>query len=303
MTTRAKAYIALITTTIIWGSAFAIIKPALDYISPTQFLYFRYLIAAPLMLPVLIYYLIKLKPKALTLLKITVLEISTYLMLIFLYQGLKMTSAIEASLVGIVGPLFTILGGIIFLKEKEERKEWLGLIISLIGTLIIVLEPIYSGQSHSQNFSIQGNLLIIGYNVTWAAYLLIAKKAYKSISKVFISSFSYPIGVITLFIVLSIQGASTSISLLQINAVKIAVVYMGTLGSIVGFTCYMYGQNKIEASEAALFNYLQSIVAIPAAMFLLKESVTAYQIIAIIVISVGVFIGEYKPKKLAKKSI
>jgi len=296
---RKKAYIALLINTVLWGAALPIVKPSLEHVLPMQFLYFRYLFAAPILFPFLIYFLFKLKPSLKTLAKIISLELlGTPLALTILYQGVKQTSAIEASLIGATGPIFTILGGIIFLKEKEEKHEWIGLIISLIGTLLLIFEPLITGRNHSASFSFTGNLLVIGYNLLWTTYLLLAKKAYKNIPKVFVSSISYLTALISLTLILSISNISTPLNLLQIPSVAIASIYMALFGSVIAFTLYIYAQNLIEASEASLFTYLHGPVAIPFSIILLKESLTWPMILAIIIISIGVFIAEYRYKKL-----
>lgn len=299
MPKRTKAYLALTTTTLIWGAALPIVKPALEFITPNQFLFFRYLIAAPILFPFFIYYLFKLKLKLKTLLKISLLEfIGAPLTLAILYQGVKLTTSIEASLIGATGPIFTVLGGIIFLKEKEEKREWWGLAVSFLGTLILIFQPLLS-RNQQLNFSFTGNLLIIIQNIIWTAYLLLAKKHYQKIPKIFISSLSYLIALITFFTILQLTNLNTPLSLLFIPSVKIATIYMGLLGSIIGFTLYIYGQNLIEASEACLFTYLQGVIAIPFSIWLLQEQVYWTQIIAIAIISIGVILAEYRPRKIA----
>ena len=304
MPKRTKAYLALLTTTLIWGAAFPIIKPSLSVISPYQFLYFRYLIAAPLTLPILFYFLYKIRPKLKTILKVALLELfGAPIALSILYLGLTKTTAIEASLISATSPILITLGGIIFLKEREEKLEWIGLTISFFGTIILIFEPLLTGKNFSTNFSFSGNLLILTYNLLIAAYYLIAKKFYQNLPKLMVTSISYSISLISFFIFLTLINQSISPTLLSIPSVAIAAFYMAILGSIVALATRLYGQSLIEASEASLFTYLQGVVAIPFAIWLLNESITWPQIVAMIIISLGVFLGEYRPKrKLAKKS-
>lgn len=299
---RKLAYAALTITAIIWGAALPIVKPSLQYISATQFLYFRYLLATPLLIPVLIRSYLNIRPKGILLLKILALEIfGTPLSLLVLYEGLSKTSALEASLIATTGPIFVTIGGIIFLKEKEESREWIGLTLSLIGTLILVLEPIINGNNHVVTFSISGNLLVILYNLMWAIYLIIAKKLYKNLPKIFISSITYPIALLFFTILLRLTDNPTPLTLLQIPEVIFAALYMSTLGSVIAFTLYMYGQNLIEASEASLFSYLNGIIAIPIAFLLLHEVPTSLMFTAMILIAAGVFIAEYRPHKFKNR--
>ncbi len=293
MSSRAKAYLALLTVALIWGIALPLVKPSLTFVTPYQFLYFRYLIAAPLLLPILIGYAFKLKLSFKTYLKIIALEIlGTPIALPILYQGLKLTSGLEASLLGATGPIFTVLGGIIFLKEREEKREWRGLALSFLGTSILVFEPLITGRNHSLGFSLLGNLLILGHNLLNTAYLLLAKKLYQKLPKLFICSVSYPVALVSLWLMLAFSGQSTSISLLSIPAVALASGYMAILGSIVALTLLLYGQNLIEVSEASLFAYLQGIIAIPAAWVFLNEVPTWPMLAAIVLIAGGVILAE-----------
>lgn len=293
MSSRTKAYLALTTMAVLWGIALPLVKPSLEIITPVQFLYFRYLIAAPLLLPILIIYALKLKPTLSTYLKIIAIEfLGTPISLPILYRGLQLTSGLEASLIGAAGPVFTVLGGIIFLREKQEKHEWQGLALSLLGTIILVVEPLLTGRNSHAGFYFKGNLLIIASSLINTTYLLLAKKHYHYLPKLFICSISYPIAFISMRVLLGFQGVSSSINLLSIPSVALASIYMAIFGSIIAFGLLLYGQSRIEASEASLFTYLQGIVAIPAAWFILGEIPTWPMIIAIFIIAWGVIFAE-----------
>jgi drug/metabolite transporter (DMT)-like permease len=278
---------------VIWGAALPIVKPSLEFISPFQFLYLRYLIAAPLLLPVLIIYLFKIKPSVKTLLKIVALEfLGTAINLPILYYGLKLTSSIEASLIGAAGPVFTVLGGIIFLHERESKKEWRGLALSFLGTFVLVIEPLLTGRNHTVGFSLLGNGLVLTYNLIYVVYVLLAKVHYRKLPKILISSLSYPVALLSFWLLLTITGLSTNLNMLAIPQVALAAGYMAIFGSIVAWTLFLYGQSLIEASEASLFTYLQGVVAIPVAWFFLQEIPSWPMAIAIILIAGGVILAE-----------
>ncbi|MCG2692416.1 DMT family transporter, partial [Microgenomates group bacterium] len=137
----------------------------------------------------------------------------------------------------------------------------------------------------------------IGYNLLNVFSVIFQKKLYKNIPKIYVSSLSYPIGLGIFFLILTLTGSSTSVSLLTTPSVILASGYMAVFGSIIGFTLFIYGQNLIEASEACLFSYLQGIIAIPFAYFMLKESVTWSQIIAVLIVSLGVYLAEQRPRR------
>ena len=293
MTARRQAHLLLLGNAIIWGAAFPLVKPAFSFISPIQFLYLRYLLASVLILPLLIHLLRKHRPNFKTILKIAALEtLGAPVALSLLYLGLANTSVIEAGLIGSMYPFLITLGGIFILKEVEEKKEWWGLGLSLIGTILLVIEPIFNGTHLS--FSLKGNMLILLHNFVVAGYYLTAKRFYKNQPKLLVTGLGYWVSLLVFFVFLRFQNIPTTPALLNIPAVLIASGYMGVFGSIIALTLYLKGQDIIEASEATLFSYLTGIFTIPFAFFLSGEVVTPIQLAAVAIIAAGVFLGEYR---------
>ncbi|MBU1200441.1 DMT family transporter, partial [Patescibacteria group bacterium] len=121
-----------------------------------------------------------------------------------------------------------------------------------------------------------------------------AKKHYAGINKWLVTHISFWIGLICFGAVALLSGESL---MWQPNFWSItAIIYMGVLGSILGLTLYLIGQDKIEASEASLFTYLQPIFAVPMAMILLSESIHLIEILAIAIIITGVYLAEKRGK-------
>lgn len=289
---RRLAYIALTFNAIIWGAAFPIIKPAFDFISPTQYLYFRFLFAGILSIPIFLYYCIRYKPKISYILKILLIELfGTALPLLILYKGLARTSALEASLIGSTGPIFIILGSMFYLHEKESKREWQGLALSLLGSLILIFEPVVNGHTLIGS-SLTGNLYILGYNLLYTFYVLTAKKVYKKHPPLYFGSLTYLGTALIYSLILNYSGTLPSHSLLSNPTVLIPVLYMAIPGGILAFALYLYAQSKIEVSEANLFTYLNGVVAIPASFFLLGEKPSFITIVAILIIAYGVYRAE-----------
>lgn len=299
---RRLAYLALILNAVIWGAALPLVKPALAFVPPFEYLLYRYLIAAPLSLPLLIWLLKKYKPPLKRLASIVALEsIAITGALSLLYEGLKRTSSLEATLIANASPVFIIIGGIIFLREKEERHELIGLILAIIGITILTLEPWISGRNHL-GFSFAGNLFVLGHNLCWSAYVLLAKRYYRGVSKLLVGSVSLWVGLVSfLALTIAIQGRSaiapeTMLANLSIPQVLVASAYMALLGSIVAVPAYIYGNDRIEASEASLFSYLQPVITIPLATLWLKEPFNGTIAAALLMSTFGVFIAQRRKR-------
>jgi drug/metabolite transporter (DMT)-like permease len=293
---RRRAYLALFLNALIWGIAPPLVKLTLIHTTPFRWLFYRYLFAAPLSLPLLIFLLHRFPLKLKQVLQIIVLELlGTTIVLSLIYEGLKRTTATETALIIAVAPVFVTLGGLLFLKEKEEKHEWLGLIIALAGTLAITLEPLIRGTNHI-SLSLVGNTILLIHNFAWAAYLILAKKIYKKLSKLLVTSISFWVGLVSFGLLSLFTSTQPLLTDLSIPLVTFSSLYMATFGSIVALTLYLYGQNLIEASEAAMFNYLHPAISIPLAVWWLGESINPTIILGIILIAAGVFLCEIRIK-------
>lgn len=194
----------------------------------------------------------------------------------------------ESSLIAVTWPILVTLGGVWFFKEKLEKHELLGLILALIGTTLLVGQPLFRNQGLTGTLA--GNLLILAQNIAIAIYYLLAKKHYAGINKWLVTHISFLIGLIC-FGTIAFFTKQPLVFLPNFWSIT-AIIYMGVLGSIVGLTLYLFGQDKIETSEASLFTYLQPIFSIPLAILLLSESIHLIEIIAVGIIILGVYKAE-----------
>ena len=294
---RKLAYFLLLINTIVWGAAAPIVKPALSFITPEQFLFYRFLLASVLSFPIVIMLFRRSPLSPSELAKVVLLElVGTTLILWLTYQSLKLTSASEASIIYSTAPIFVTLSGILFLKERETKIEWIGLGLALFGTLVVTAEPFIRSPSLIFSGSKLGNLLMLTQNIVWAGYLVAAKRFYRRRSKLLVTGVSLWVGAVSFFLLsLSAGNAFSTISShLAIPSVLFAIVYMAIFGSIIGATTYLVGQNLIEISEASSFTYLQPVVAIPLSVLWLKESLSPITVVGIVIIAMGVYLSEFK---------
>jgi drug/metabolite transporter (DMT)-like permease len=298
------AIVFMLINVVTWGAALPIVKPALDVVTPYQFLFWRYVFAVIFSLPILFYFPHRISGLVKTILIICALEIvGTTLALSLLYEGLSRTSSIEASLIATTAPIFITFAGILILKEKEERHEWLGLGVAFLGTLLLTVYPMLNAGGQIQ-FSNTGNLLVVAQNVVAALYFVFAKKYYTKLPKMFVTTISFYVGMLTFGAIVWLSGPNivtpfitTFFNPFADIRVLIATLYMAVFGSIIGLTAYIKGQDGMEASEAGLFTYLQPLVFLPIGIVFLKEGVTPVTVLALFMILGGVFFAEYRKRR------
>lgn len=297
---RKLAYFAAISNAFIWGAAFAIIKPALSVISPHQFLFLRYAIAAPILFPFLIINLIKHPLSAKDFFRILFLETISTAVLFILYIGLNKTAALQASFISSTKPIFTILAGVLILKEVEERNELLGMILAVIGTALVISTPIFYGeQLQNSSFSLTGNFIIFMALLLDVFRLLGVNKYYKKINKLTIISLGALISFFFFSVFSFLTNSFPPLSVMSDFSVALPVIYMGTLGTILAFSFQIIAYTYIEVSEASLFSYLQPLIYIPLSVIWLGDTLLPTQLVGVIIIALGVIIAEKRNKAIS----
>lgn len=295
---RTLAIIAILTVVGIWGLAGPVIVHTLKFVPPFTFLFLRFAIATPFFLPLILRdkAIKSLKTSDLTkLLPLSFLGITLAIGLIFV--GYQHTTALDGSLISILGPLMIVAGGGIFLKEEITGREKLGLLIVLLGSVVTLFQPLLE-QGIAGADAAFGNLLIFASTAAWAAYALIDKSWQKKFNPLTITATGSVLSLLT-FAPLALYEISTvnyqlSTTNYQLRDALPGIIYMAILSYIVAYYLYEWSIRRIEVSEAAVFGYLQPLFAFPAAYLLLGEIPTRYFLLGAILIGVGVFLTEYK---------
>lgn len=164
------APLALVLTNLFWAGNYIFGHVAVATMSPLGLTFWRWLLAAPLLL--LVAQLIehpdwRLVARRLPrLLLISLLGLAVYN--VVLYWALQLTTPLNASLITSVSPLAITVCGAIFLGQRLTRRAVSGLLIGLVGVVIVLTHGqvwrIASLQLHT------GDILILTSVVLWAAY-------------------------------------------------------------------------------------------------------------------------------------
>ncbi len=296
-----RSYALLLISAFLWGIAPPIIKHTLNSISLSYFLLFRFAIAG---MVTLYYYLFlfngpKLRLKQLPpLILLGILGIP--LCLIPLFLGLTLTSSLEAAIIAASSPLLAVAASSLFLKERINRNEKIGLAIATVATLGVALSPlIIDGHFYPLAIkSLAGNILIILSNIFWVAYLIYAKKIKPDSTHVSLVSYLVSLPIFAVLALINAFPASTPLNLDNLLISVPGILYMAIFGSLISFWARTEGQKAIPASKAAIFTYLEPVFTIPLAFFWLKESVSLFTMLCFVAIIFGVFFSERKPRVL-----
>lgn len=287
-------YLALALAHIIWGANFVVAKITLQEI-PTMILAFsRFALAALLILP--FFLMLEKKEKKIKLEHLPKLFAASLLLITFhialFFEGLSRTTSINASVLTLITPIISLLGGWWFLREKIFSANLVGVFISLIGAILIIGLPLnLFGNSYSPTHLL-GDFLIILSAIALVGGLLLVKENLKNYSPITLTLIIFVIGAATFSVPAALEYIQKpqwieGVSLLGI----LGFLFIVFLSSVSAFFLQIWGLKKIDVNKANLFHYLEPAVTATLAVPLLGEGLSYPFIIGTCLIVLGVYWG------------
>lgn len=289
-------YVSLVITTLFWGGTFIAGRTLAGSVPPANAAFLRFAIAtlALVILARLIDGKIAIPPRKewFSLLLLGMTGVFSYNILFF--TGLQHIEAGRASLIIALNPLAITLTAVIFLGERLTFKQFIGILISLIGALFVISNG-HPSAIISGGFGI-GEAAILGCVASWTAYSVIGRSVLRSISPlaaVFYSSF---IGTLLLFPLVWINNSINEILSYSLYDWT-RLIFLGLFGTAIGFSLYYHSIRKIGASRCSVFINLVPLFSILLSWLLLKESIKLSVLAGGLILLAGVYLTNSSPKK------
>lgn len=282
-----QAILALITANIIWGAASPIFKLALQNIPPFTLAYLRFFGAMLILFPFTARNLYIRKEDRFHLILLSILGITVNITFFFL--GLKSAPSINAPIIASSGPVFLYLFAILILHERPHQKVLWGMIVSLIGVLVIIGQPILTG---GLNLEIMGNLFFILATIGSIGHVIVSKEILPKYPVTTVTFWSFLIGSTT-FLPLFLYEMFSLHPFNSLDGRGITGIIFGILlSSVTAYILFEWGIKKLAAQEVGIFTYIDPLIAIIIAIPLLGETITPIFIIGSLLVFSGIFIAE-----------
>jgi drug/metabolite transporter (DMT)-like permease len=300
---RLRAYWYLLISTLIWGLASVVIKATLTEIAPLPFLTYRFLLSSLIAVFFAGRIITLIKKHAEDSLEIILHSLfSSTISLGLLFWGLERSTVLDLAVITLVAPLLTELAGVIFLGEHFTKREKIGTLVAIVGTVFTIFEPLINDGNGWGSFL--GNALIFLYLIFDIASVIILKRLLrKDIDITALTNLSFVIAFLAFlpfFILFANIDTVTGLINLPLKY-HLGVMYMAFFSGTVAYFFRNKGQKTIEVGEAGLFSYLTQVVSALLAVIFLKEKVTIGFLIGAIIVTAGVVYAEIKPRVASRK--
>lgn len=254
---------AVAFTIVSWASAFPFIRIGLHGLAPLQLAAARFATAAVLVTAWLAWRRPRMPAKgdALRFLVCGLLGIALYNAL--LNTGEQTVSAGAASFIVNTLPIFTALLAAVFLRERFNRRGWLGSLVSLAGIAVI---------AHGQPDGLvlgSGSTLILGAALCSASYFVLQRRLIPVYGALPCAAYTLLAG--ALLLTPWLPGALASLGGGASRDTALAVLVLGIFPAALGYATWTFALGYFGAARAANFLYLTPAVATVLSMALTGE--------------------------------
>ncbi|MCX6207548.1 MAG: EamA family transporter [Bacteroidetes bacterium] len=266
-----KAYIALLITSLVWGTTWVVSKigvqktPAFEVASIRQFsggiLYVCFFLFKGLPLPT------KNQFKWLSIMAVLMFVSSNGLATL----ALRYIPSGLAALIAALYPLSVVLIEMIFYKNnKINWGTFIGLFLGIAGIALVFYDSAFHNHSEGYWFGIMLSLIAM---ITWAVATIFIARKKTDMNPYYATGWQMLISSFIMFLIVMISGDSIPISSIPLQTWA-ALAYLVSAGSIFAFIAFIYSMKNLEPGIASLYAYINPIVAILVGSVIMNEKVT-----------------------------
>ncbi len=206
---------------------------------------------------------------------------------LFFFSGLSSTGAVNGTLIGAATPVATALLAAIVLGERLRAAQWAGVGLSFAGVAVVVTSgspPALLALSFNP-----GDLMIAAACSCWAVYTVAGSRLFRRYRPVTVTMYTF-IAATAVALALAAGSAATSGSVALPGAwtVWAALLFLGTVCSVLGFVWWNEGVSVLGPSRTAIFNNLLPVSGLALGGLLLGETVTAVHLAGAALVVAGV---------------
>lgn len=283
-----SAYAAMLGATLLWASAYIVMKYIMRSFHPMTVIFLRMCVASLFCLALIPIVKIRVSYQSgdwKWLLVMVLCEPCLY----FIFEGyaLRYTSAAQAGMLVATMPLFVGLGAWLMLKEKITPLAWAGCALAVLGVIWLNIGAVAS--EHAPR-PILGNCLQIIAMAFGGGYAVCVRKLSVNYSPIFITSLQVWAGAIFFLPALFLPGAG-----IPKDAPLLAfagIVYLGLGMSFAAYSLYNFSLERMPAAQASIYLNLIPVFTLIFGMIILGERLTGTQLIASALVLGGVVISQ-----------
>jgi len=288
------AHLAVIGANVIYGINYVVAKGIMpDYLQPRMIILLRVVVAT------LIFWLAaaffpkeKISLKDYFLLAVCAL-FGVAVNQIFFFEGLNLTTPINASIIMVGTPILVLVFSHFLLKDKITTRKMAGIVLGFTGAVFLILSH---GQLSFASGTFTGNILILINASSYGLFLVLVKPLMSKYHPLTVMKWVFTFG---LFFVVPVSASfipTTDFTAIPFN-IWVSVAYVILFSTILAYFLNNYSLIRISPTANSSYIYLQPFLASLVAILAGKDILTWREVVASTLIFAGVYFVISKSNK------
>lgn len=267
---------------------FPFARSGLAHIEPFTFAFYRFLLAAVVLLTV-----VRLRRYAVPITKRDALRIAGLgALVIFLNQvtylwGQSLTGAGHGALLFATTPIWIFVLAMVHLRERPPLRRGIGILMALGGVVLIMSV----GVETFGRESLWGDLIIWVSVLAWAYYAILGKPLATKYGATRVTAYALASGTV-LYLPFGLWRAVQMDYADVPTSAWISVAYVGLGTSVGSYILWYWLLKHMEASRVAVFHNVQPVIAVVAAHIFLDEPAGPTFLLGAVIVIAGVMVTE-----------
>ena len=287
-------HLALFLVNLIYALNYSIAKDVMpDYIGPSGFILLR-VIGGSLLFFLTFIFFIKENVELKDIVRLLFCGLfGVAINQLFFFEGLNLTTPINAAIIMTVSPILVIVFSAIIIKEKITIRKLLGIFLGIVGAATLILK---SGSISIENAFFVGNILIFINATSYSIYLVLVKTLMTKYNPITVMFYVFSFGLIFVLPfglneLLEVNMQSFS----KIIYLKVAFVVICT--TFLAYLFNAFALKTLNPSVVSTYIYLQPVLASVVAIFLKSDSLDFIKILSALFIFSAVYLVSIPTKK------
>ncbi len=290
---RFSPYLLLVLTILFWAGNFNLARAIHADVPPLGLSFWRWAVAALILLPFAWPSMRATLPLARVhwrlVLALAVLGIAGFNSLVYL--GLQTTTATNGVLLQSVTPITMILLAGLVLHEKSTLMQWVGIVVSLLGVLVIITRADVTVLRHFA-FN-RGDVWILLATLDWSLYTVLLRKLPDGLKGLPILGFTVSIGALVILPLYVYE--SVTFHTMPITAVSVAsIAYVAIFPSLLSYMFWNHVTHRLGVNRTGQFSHLMPVFGILLATLLLGERLQLFHALGMLLVAAGLLLTNMK---------
>ena len=205
-------------------------------------------------------------------------------------SAMNYTTTTNTSLIVCCCPLFaSLLIGWFYRSERMRPVQVAGTLMAVMGVTAVVLNGRFV-----LHLSPMGDALALGANLCWAVYSLLMIPANKRYDAVFITRKVFFYGLLFMIPYFLLFPETPALGVLRRGDILLNLFVLGSIASMACFLAWTWVMHKLGAIVATNYVYLNPLVTILFAWWILSEQITVWFLLGSALILVGMYLADRK---------